>query len=305
MGTAIQSPKRGYPSVAVAIMSIAWNLPALAFEFEVGKEKNSEFLFADSPTELRRSLDAGNRISEQWGLSTHYWSQSLKTRFGLHWMRFRDSELVLAPGGDSHAQLSTDPMQFVGASFLTPLKKGSLGGEMYVRHNLPLAGNPQTELPEATNKRNALLYTLGNTVHARLSAVYTLQPTALWDNATLSMEIGRQRRTGANPAAESPDPGRSRQTRAVQVAFTPAWSDALPNLDLSLPISLSYSPKNQAPLPGLNESYKGGKFSIAAVAVYQGVWKTDLRYTHFFHEPTSSLPHKDRDFVSFVLQRTF
>lgn len=325
METSPRLPKSGYQAVAAAIMAFVGDLhaegaggergiaPSFSLEAPI-RYRSGEGPFAELPAAFPRTSETAAGPKNEWGISARYRSRILKTDFNLYWSEFQDRPSPPVPGsamgqvptlGDGeNPQAHPAGMRLLGAGFRTTLDKASLGTDIQVRRNASFAdiAREASPLPGA-EPQNKLDYIVSNLVKVRLSAAYALPATALWDSATMRLEFGRQRLTAVSRNAVAIDPGANRHARAVQFVFAPAWSEVLPNLDVSLPVALSYSPKAQAPLPGFDGTYKGGRFSIGASAVYEKTWKADVRYLHYFGEPTS--PLKDRNFLWLSIQRSF
>lgn len=263
-----------------------------------------------------RGQDRTARDGGQWGVSARYRHEPWNTEFGLYWLRYHDKlpQLYLRPGVvadpargqiGEYALVYPEAIHLVGASLATTAGDVSLAGEVHLRRNTPLASLPAVILPgEPADNRHNPRYAVGESVHAQLSAIYTLTTTRLWDSADLAAEIGWQRRTRVTRNPDALDPGRDREAWAFQVLFTPTYYQVRNNLDVSVPISLSYSPRGKAPLPVFEAPHKGGTFSVGVTAVYGKEWNAGLRFTRFFGDAAFQ-PLKDRDFVSFSLQRTF
>lgn len=253
-----------------------WRQPSLSLID--GPRGGIAFLLGQAP---------GTPGNVEWGIGARYHGRPARTEFSFYWLYQR--ERVAYPAG---AQAGALPFPWAGPG----LGSESPGRALPLFFPPPLEDQPRG----AAEGRNAFSYLA---VHLqRLSALYDLPPTSLWDSATLHLEAGRLRHNGSR--SESAFVPGSGQSRAVQILFNPAWSEALPNLELSVPIALSYSLKSQVPLPGVEGRYKGGRFSIGASAVYDKAWNADLRYIHFFGESDTPLL-RDRNFLWLSIQRTF
>lgn len=280
-------------------------------------DEGGERLFAGPPgAAFFRGRDQAARDSGQYGISARYRSESLNTDFGLYWIQFHDKlpQIYLRPGVGAdpfrgqigeYSLVYPENIHLVGASFATTVGEVSLAGEVHLRRDTPLASLPAVVLPgQPADNRHHARYAVGDTVHAQLSALYTFASTPLWGSADLAAEVGWQRRTRVTRNPEALDPGRDREAWAVQALFTPNYYEVRENLDISVPVALSYSPKGKAPLPVFDAPNKGGTLSVGIAAVYRKQWNAGLQLTHFFGDATFQ-PLKDRDFVSLSVQRTF
>ncbi|MBS1190481.1 MAG: hypothetical protein H6R10_2273 [Rhodocyclaceae bacterium] len=303
METAEHPLKISAQAIATATMMAAWSLPAPGTEGDgAGLAARSLALYGS------RELAAGNPAG--WNLGAWYRPRS---GFGLYWARLPEMEPRLRPGsgaglgtllaGSEYGPSYPETVGLLGAGFQSPRRHASLGSEIQVRDDgLPGSLRPATPPADADADPLTRLLNLSKTVRLQMSAVYALPSTVLWESAALRLEAGQQRFAGLRSGG-AVDPAAKRDARSARFLFAPTWSEVLPNLDVSLPVSLSYGTKSQAPLPGFNGSYKGGKFILGASAVYQKSWNADVRYLRFFGE--SSTPVKDRDFLWFSVQRSF
>jgi len=280
-------------------------------------DEGGERLFTGPPGEaLFRGRDLTARSQGQWGVSARYRAESLNTEFGLYWIWFHEKlpQLYLAPGAGAepgrgqvgeYLLVFPEDARLGGASFATAVGGLALAGEAHVRFHTPLASTPQAVLPgEPGDNRDHPRYAVGNTVHAQVSSVYVLPRLPVWASATVLAEVGWQRRLAVTRNPGALDPSRDVQAFAFGLVFTPAWLDVLPEVDLNLPISFSYSPAAKAPLAAFDAVHDGGTLSVSTTAVYRKVWNAGMQLTYFYgNEQFQAL--KDRAFASFLVQRTF
>lgn len=265
---------------------------------------------------LFRGRDLEARDAGQWGISTRYRAQGIDTDFGLYYIRFHEKlpQLYLRPGaGDDPAigkvgeylLVYPEGVRLFGASFATTAADASLAGEVHLRRNTPLAGTPQSVTPDpAADNRSHPLYAVGETVHAQVSAIYVLPSTLFWDSAGLLAEVGWQHLIEITRNGAAFDATRRRDAWGFQTVFTPTYFQVLPDLDIDLPLTLSYTPRGKSPLPVFNGPHKGGVVSAGVSALYRKVWNAGLQFTHFYGGAAYQVL-KDRDFVSLSIQRTF
>lgn len=170
----------------------------------------------------------------------------------------------------------------------------------------------------------------GNTWHGVLNGVVSFSPSALYDSAFLATELAWNRldrvthnrqlyfAKGYDPACASDALIKGcadKQFFTFGVAFTPAWNQVYPNVDLSMPMFYSRGISGNAPSNG------GG---VAGFAVYkvgltakiQSRHQFDLTYTGYEHKikrtadsPFGSLilggPLRDKGWLSFTYQASF
>lgn len=265
-------------------------------------------LFARQPgPALLRGADTTARDSGQWGISARYYAKALDTEFGVYYLRFNDKlpQVYTRPSEGNYALVYPEDIRVLGASFSTVVADNNVAGEIHVRRNMPLASVPLSVPPGTpADNRNNPLYAVGNTVHAQVSIIHPLTATALWDSGTISAEVGGLYRTSVTRNAGNLDPARDRGAWGFSARFTPSYFQVLPNLDLSMPVSLSYNVKGKTPVTSAFNGDKATTLSIGLNGEYQRTWNATLQYTNYFGG-TAAQPLKDRDFISLSLQRTF
>lgn len=299
--------------------------------------------------EARNSGQGGVQI--KW----HAWD----TDFGLYWLKFHDktpqiiTQLGLAgfgPGGpivkpSGFYRAYHEDTKLVGFSANRTFGDANIAIEASYRRNQALASSGGTV--DATGLMQALLppgavsplnnssnpaYAVGNTAHVNVSAIWALPPNALFRESTLVGEVAWNRMlsctkncSSLNPGVPAAlDPNGSRDAWGLRMVFTPTFRQALPGLDVSVPISFSWSPKGSRSLalgPGVLPPAGGGDVSVGLSMVYDAAWYVDLAYTHYYGRADtlmSSDPSKagappftygqdlkDRNFVSLTLRRSF
>lgn len=267
----------------------------------------------DRPDIFSRDTEARADSVGEWGIAARYRSRSQRTEINLYWLQSGERPFEPRPalaatgpssgfGGEATAPYP-EGVRLLGAGIQANLHKASLGSDLQVQRDAWFE-SPRPEAAAGKGEpQEKLNYMVSSIARVRLSAAYALPATALWESATVRLNFGRQRVASLSRNAVATDPSANRTNQSVQLLFIPAWTEVLPNLDVSLPISLSYSARAQAPLPGLDKAYKGGQFSIGASAVYQKDWNANLRYMHYLEAPNS--PYKDRNFLWLSIQRSF
>lgn len=288
--------------------------------------------FAGPPAFFRAS-DISAKDSGQGGVQLRFRPEAADVDFGLYAVRYHEKtpQIYLRPQavpnfatgqiGDL-VHVYHEGVKSYGASVSTSVGPVNVAGEVSVRRNTSLVSDPQTDATgRADNKKNPL-YAVGNSAHAQVSAIYLLSPTALWDGGTFLGEIAWNRRTSITKNAGALDPNSTRDAWGLRFIFEPTYFRVLPGLDINVPIGVGYNPEgrsstmlkfNRATIEG------GGDFSIGVTGTYENTWKFGLTYTKFFGSedqfltpnsaPGARLSYeqtlKDRDFVSFNVQRTF
>lgn len=296
---------------------------------------SENFLFG--PVGLAPSVarvdDLGAKDSGQGGVQLRWRPEGMDTEFGFYAARYHDKlpqaylrplGALGVPGAPANFQhVYPEGIKTYGMSFSTEVADFNLSGEVSFRRNAPLVSAPEVDLsPTGSAGINGdALYAVGKTAHANLSAIFSFNRNALWDSAMLLAEVAWNRVTSVTRNRAGLDPNSSRDAWGLRFILEPNWFQALPGLDLSMPIGVGYNPKgNSGAVAQFNGGVeKGGDFSIGVNALYQQVWKAGIRYTHYFGSEgpavvlrpdlTSDLTFKqslaDRDFLSVTLQRSF
>jgi len=263
-------------------------------------------LFPSAPGLLRGGdLTASNH--GQWGISARYRATKIDTEFGVYYLRFNEKlpQLYLRPGVNDYVLVYPEDIRVFGASFSTVLGETNVAGEIHVRHDMPLASVPLI-VPAGTpaDNRDRPLYAVGNTVHAQVSAIRVLNATPWWDGATVSAEVGALYRTSITRNAENIDPATQRGAWGFSLLFTPSYFQVLPDLDLNVPLSLSYNVKGKSPVTSAFVGDKAGTFSIGISGEYARKWTANFQYAVYLGAATVQ-NLSDRDFISLSIQRTF
>ena len=194
-----------------------------------------------------------------------------------------------------------------GASFSTNLGATNVAGEFSVREHQPLipAGSVFVLAP-GQNANNNPGYPVGTTWDAQLSGLYVtpgvpLDPGGITFegeiilNHLLHVTQNRDLMTGGGQATAG----------ALDFAVTPTYNDVLPNLQITLPISINYNYLGRSYVD--QTLYHGTAiFDAGVTATYQVNWIASLNYQDYLGKP--DLAHNalaDRGFVSLNLQHTF
>jgi len=201
----------------------------------------------------------------------------------------------------------------LGASFSTTLGSVNVAGEVSLRSNTPLDSDAQVYLPGADNSDHPL-YAVGKSAHAQVSWIASLGPTWLAREADFVGEIAWNRRLSVtkNPAAMNPNA--TRDATNIRMVLEPKYRQVLPGVDLSVPVGLGFGLDGNSSVVGAFLGKGTGDLSVGLNGSYLDVWRFGLSYTHYLGSegPFISNGHRtfkqatgDRNFVSFVLRRTF
>jgi len=254
----------------------------------------------------------------QWGVAVRYQVTRIDTELAGYFINYHDKlpQVYLRPGAAVDPSIGKvgeyflafqENIRLAGGSFSTAFGPWSVQGEGHVRLGTPLASAPQMIMPTTVaDNDDHPLYALGNTVHAQLSTVHVFAPRPFWSAANLIFEAAGQgllKITRNKPAFEATK--RYRFAWGVRGLFIPTYYQVLPDLDLSIPMTLVYNPSGKAPIAVFNGGAdRGGNASLGLSGEYRKVWLASVQFSLFFGRPEYQ-PRNDRAFVSAYLQRTF
>lgn len=287
-------------------------------------------LIPGSPFPLHRGDNQDARNSGQGGIQIRF--SAADTDFGLYAVRFHDksqqivNSIAMTPFGPnpvSYQLVYPEDITAFGASASHTFGDMQLSIEASIRHNQPLASTAANDLSAllgtaASDNRDNPAYAVGRTAHINVSTLWTLPPSPLAQEASLTGEMMWNRVLSVTKNAGALDPRSMRDAFALRVVLEPTYRQVLPGLDISVPIGLGWSPKgsrSQALGPSL-PAEGGGDINIGVKGSYLDAWKFSMTYTHFYgprdtmmsgFPPTFTYGQfmKDRDFVAMSVSRTF
>lgn len=225
-----------------------------------------------------------------------------------------------------------------GTSLAKQIAGISVGAEVSYRRNMPLVSDPIPVLPAplAAAVPGAISTTQvpgkgdapgarGNTWHGILNAVAIVPKTPLWDTGNLiaeftSMHLANVTQNEAVYKGRSDYVGIDKATKwftGLAINFTPTWFQALPSVDVTLPLNWSQGlTGNAATLFGGNKN--AGTWSAGVGATIQQKYLINLNYIGYYGghdtDPTTGAATNfagplaniaDRGWVSLTLKTTF
>lgn len=164
---------------------------------------------------------------------------------------------------------------------------------------------------------------LGRTAHLNLSTLATFGPSFIARESVLVAEIAWNRVLSKDDPNNELDKSTTRDATALQLIFTPSYRQALPGLDLSVPVGLRYMLDGYSAVTGAGWGAKGtGSATLGVEGTYLGVWQFALSYTHYLGKAVPFVdfspiltggtpvygngnPLADRDHLALSLRRTF
>jgi hypothetical protein len=210
-------------------------------------------------------------------------------------------------------------VQLYGVSLTKVVGGVSVGTEVSYRRNMPL-NSAGAAGPHSYGAR-------GDTIHALVNGVASFSQTPLWSSSALAAEVSMShlhkvtenenlyKAEGSTGCTDQPIlAGCSSKTFwTVGASFTPTWQQALPGVDVSLPIFGSYNFKGNAPTnSGGFEGFKVLRIGVSAIAYASHT--LDLTFTRYWSK-TGTLangrqlvlgaPYNDKGNVTLTYQTTF
>ncbi len=228
-------------------------------------------------------------------------------------------------------------IRMLGLSLAKNLAGVSLGAELSYRQNMPLVSDAVTVLPAplagavpgaiattAIPANGDVAGARGNTWHALINGTFVIPSTPLFDTASIAAELtwmqldkvtqGALLYKGRDAYTAIDKPTKSYW--GIGVNFTPTWYQALPGVDLSLPLSYSRGLRgNAATTFGGNKGT--GTWSAGLAATAFQAYTVNLSYIAYFGKYDSaangaatvfngsSASVSDRGWVSLTLKTTF
>jgi hypothetical protein len=269
---------------------------------------------------LGHTSDRTPSAGGQFGVAVHF---NGTVDFGLYALRYnaKDPQIIISEEKQSYWLAYPTGIEIYGASFSGYLGDDNVAGEISTRRNMPLVSRALMGEPGFTGSGGYTIYALplsneasssyyggpayatGDTLHGQISWLSTHGPSRLWDGVDLSAELAANQLLAIEEGASALDPTRTHFAMAFRAVVAPRYFQAVPGLDLSLPIGLGYDPIGRSSVDS-TENARTGSFTLGIDAVFRTVWEADLTYTKFLG-PSARQPLADRSFIVLSLQRSF
>lgn len=252
--------------------------------------------------DLNTGRDKVPKDRGSWGVNLKATPDWLNGTIGVYYRRFDDKVPAVlgtysATGAltELHNAYAQD-VKLAGISLSKQISGVAIGAELVHRRNTAL-----------TTVFGAAGMARGDSWHALANAIAYVGKTPVFDSATLLAEITYSRLDkvygstaayfssvdhtciNANGAlgGTKRDGCATKDAWGLAVTFSPTWFQALPSVDLSMPIHYDRGLKGNSPVPfGGNEN--SGTWSIGLGADYQAKYKFDLAYTGYFGDYTAA-----------------
>lgn len=245
---------------------------------------------------------------------------------GFYALRFdsKTPEVYLYPGkntgptrygfqGGTYTLVYPRDIAIYGASVSTTIGPVNVAGEISGRTNQPLLSGEGISVQTPANTGNANsdpLYAVGDTLQGQASVIYVspgipLDPGGV--TVTGEIELNHVLTVTKNRAAL--DTGRQATAGTSEFVVTPTYNEVLPNLDVTIPIGISYNFLGRS-LIDQSINHGTGSFNIGVTGTYKVNWIASLTYNDFLGRPSPTYvgggnPLADRGYVEFNIQHTF
>ena len=272
---------------------------------------------------LQPGSDVEAKNAGQFGLQLKW--RLDETDLGLYYAQFHDKAgqlygnlNVANPVASSWYYVFPEDIKVLGASASRTFGDFNVAIEGSVRDDMPLRSTnmlyPGAFAPPPQ-------FATGRTAHVNLSTLATFGPSFLARESSLVAEIAWNRVLSANDPDNELDAGRTRDAAALQVIFTPTYRQALPGVDLGVPLGVRYS------LAGCSSitvwDCKGnGFFTLGLDGNVNNEWQFALAYQGFFGSAIPFVDYspalaggspiygqgnslRDRSNITFALRRAF
>lgn len=322
----------GQVSVLLQISPELTLLAQSLYEWRPNRVPEGGTYFGGSDTTLEgpniARLSALEGARGDWGLGIKWNPDWLGGTLGLYRRRFDDKGAwaAQAVGGGVTRAVYARGVDLWGLTAARSIAGVSVGAELSRRGNGALTSDPATSAGAAGGYAGAR----GNTWHAVINAVASLGPSPVYHSASLATELAWSRldrvtsnaklyrASGYNPycASNAGIKGcADAEFLGASLSFTPTWLQALPGVDLELPLFYSAGLRGNAPSNGGgSEDFVTWKIGLTAKAFARHQF--DLAYTGYQQKMLADpsvpsgyrilgAPYKDKGWLSFTYQTTF
>ncbi|MNF40712.1 hypothetical protein D3C84_217210 [compost metagenome] len=217
--------------------------------------------------------------------------------------------LVDSLAGTSYQFAYGDEIDIFGLSLSKEIAGVSVGSDLNIRHNMPLASIPAIYSPLLVSGAPGLparsagtgvvgslpgegdsMSATGDTLHWTLNGLMTIGDTPLFDAATLLTELYYSNLLELDSENEALYKGKStyrgidkptRDNWGLAVNFTPTWYQVFPGIDLSAPMSINVGLDGVSPVAA-GGAEDTGNYSVGVSASIYNQYFVDLKYVDAF-----------------------
>ncbi|MCP1572977.1 hypothetical protein RB25_13360 [Herbaspirillum rubrisubalbicans] len=212
------------------------------------------------------------------------------------WTSQLDTTPMLTGGSMVTRPVYARDVKLLGVSLSKSIAGASIGAEVSYRKNGALTQDPASP-PGGGAPGSDLDGPRGNTWHALANAIYSLPTLPVWDNAILAVELQYSRlakvtkhpeqflAAGYGVTCNIPGNGvaagcTTKDYWNIGVSFTPAWNQALPGVNLEMPLYYGRGLKGNAPYN--QGGYEGfSPYSVGLRAKVFEKYQFDLKYNGY------------------------
>lgn len=291
------------------------------------------FLGNDALTNVRRGDDNTPDDSGDWGVMAKWSPEWLDGTLGLYYRNTSDilpqavldarslsfaggvPGLVQTLGGTSYNLSYGDDIDIYGLSLSKEFAGVSVGSDLNIRKNMPLASIPAiisatgpgglaaglgalparsaatgvvTDLPGEGDSMAAT----GDTLHWTINGLVAIAETPLFDSASLLGELYYSNLLSLDSKNEALYKGQdsyrgldkpTRDNWGIAVNFTPTWYQVFPGVDLSAPMSINVGIDGVSPVVA-GGAEDTGNYALGLSAAIYNKYYVDLKYVDSFGE---------------------
>ncbi len=221
-----------------------------------------------------------------WGVNVRMSPEWLGGTLGVYYRNFDDKlpAVLLDPNTFTLHNAYAEDVRLFGLSLSKNIAGISYGAELVYRQDTALNTGFMPDLA------------IGNTWHALGNMVAFIGKTPVFDSATFMAELTYSKldkvKSGSRANFNHVDyagcsSGRKRDgcstddAWGISLGFTPLWYEALPGIDVSMPISYNVGLSGNSPAPG-GGNEGAGSWSFGLSFDYKANYKFDIAYTDYF-----------------------
>ncbi|MBF7729110.1 DUF1302 domain-containing protein [Pseudomonas sp. N040] len=219
------------------------------------------------------------------------------------------ANLLNSTANASYSFAYAEDIDIYGLSLSKNIEGVSVGSDLNIRHNMPLAsiamvvspglaaGFPSIALPARTPETGVVTAVpghsysaTGDTLHWTLNGLTTFADTPLFDSAVLLGELYYSNLLSMNNTNSALYKGNDsyrgidkadRDNVGVAVNFTPTWYQVSPGVDMTMPMAINVGIDGNSPVSG-GGAKDTGNYSLGVGAQIYNQYFVDLKYVDSF-----------------------
>lgn len=259
-----------------------------------------------------------------WGVNTRWNPQWLDGTVGFYYRKFNEKLpwVQVDPVAFDYREVFAKDTSLYGVSLSKVVGGVSVGAELAYRQNAALLSSNVSTVDNQGAR--------GDTISGLINGIWYFGRSPLWDSASFVGELTWTHLNSVNVHRELVnavgyascvgkgkwDGCTTKNAVGATVAFTPTWNQALPSLDLSMPMSIGMGIKGNGATPG-STNQGAGSYSIGLSALYKSKYQIDLKFIDYlvrYKDNGTSMTSfngqnpavlSDRGWVSLTFKTTF